>query len=117
MSQTMKPATAAAKLGIYLPATPEEFRTTPITRAEVDELRANPPQWLTDLRRNGPFPRDVVAQKLGVSNSGLARSGITEALTADEIGALLAAPPQWLVRERQVQQSVLAEQNRLKNQK
>ena len=27
MSQTMKPVTAAAKLGIYLPAAPEEFQS------------------------------------------------------------------------------------------
>ena len=38
MSQTMKPLTAAAKLGIYLPAAPEEFQTTPITRDELDAL-------------------------------------------------------------------------------
>ena len=35
----MKPATAASKLGIYLPAAPEEFQRTPITRQELDELR------------------------------------------------------------------------------
>ena len=72
MSQTLKPATAAAKLGIYLPAAPEEFRTASLTRDELDELRDNPPAWLIELRRNGPFPRDVVAQKLGVSRSGRA---------------------------------------------
>ena len=36
----MKPVTAAAKLGIYLPAAPEQFRESPITRAELDALRA-----------------------------------------------------------------------------
>src|SRR5690554_6102282 len=96
MSQTMKPITAAAKLGIYLPAAPQDFQQTPITRDEVDELRANPPQWLQDLLRDGPFPRDVVARKLGVSRSGLNRAGVTQALTADEIGALLVDPPRWL---------------------
>ena len=115
MSQTMKPVTAAAKLGIHLPAAPESFRTTPITRAEVDELRAHPPEWLVELRKNGPFPRDVVAQKLGVSNSGLARSGITEALTSAQIGELLDNPPEWLVHERDIHKSVRAEQNRLRN--
>ena len=83
MSQTMKPLTAAAKLGIYLPAAPEEFQTTPITRDELDALRDNPPAWLVELRRNGPFPRDVVAQKLGISRSGLARAGVSDAMTAD----------------------------------
>ncbi|WP_197509646.1 DUF5997 family protein [Tessaracoccus coleopterorum] len=73
MSQKLKPMTAAAKLGIFLPAAPAEFRESPHTREELDELRDNPPAWLVDLRRNGPFPRDVVAQKLGVSRSGLAR--------------------------------------------
>ena len=62
----MKPLTAAGKLGIHLPAAPEEFRSTGITRAELDALRADPPEWLVELRRNGPFPREVMAQKLGV---------------------------------------------------
>ena len=108
----MKPVTAAAKLGIYLPAAPEEFRTTAITRAELDALRADPPQWLIDLRRTGPFPREVVAQKLGVSRSGLARAGITEPLDADQIGALIAEPPEWLARERESYREVVAEKAR-----
>lgn len=116
MSQTMKPATAAAKLGIYLPAAPQEFQSSPITRQELDALRADPPQWLIDLRKTGPFPRDQVAQKLGISNSGLARSGIDDALTQQEIGELLDNPPEWLVHERDIHKSVRAEQNRLKNQ-
>ena len=106
----MKPATAASKLGILLGAAPEEFRTTPITRAELDALREDPPQWLVDLRRNGPFPRDVVAQKLGISRSGLARAGVSDAMTADQIGALLADPPGWLVDERETHRKVLKEQ-------
>lgn len=114
MSQTMKPITAAAKLGIYLPATPEEFQNTPISRADLDELRDNPPQWLVDLRLNGPFPRDVVAQKLGVSRSGLTRAGITEALTSDEIGELIANPPTWLNEERVTQRKVQREAERRK---
>lgn len=110
----MKPATAARKLGIYLPAAPREFQESPITRAELDELRADPPQWLVDLRRNGPFPRDVVAQKLGVSRSGLARGGVTEPLDADQIGALIADPPGWLLHERDSYQALIAERERLK---
>ena len=117
MSQTMKPLTAANKLGIHLPAAPEDFQTTPITRQQLDDLRANPPQWLEDLRRNGPFPKDVMAQKLGISKAGLARGGVTEALTSDQIGELIADPPQWLVHERDIHKSVLAEQNRLRNKK
>lgn len=111
----MKPITAAAKLGIYLPAAPEEFQSTPITREELDDLRNDPPEWLVELRRNGPFPRDVVAQKLGVSKSGLARGGLTEALTHDEIGKLLANPPGWLVDERETHRKVLEEEARLRS--
>lgn len=111
----MKPATAASKLGILLSAAPEEFRTTPITRDELDALRDAPPEWLAELRRNGPFPRDVVAAKLGVSNSGLARGGVTETLDADQIGVLLADPPEWLVRERETQRNVIAENERLRS--
>lgn len=114
MSQTLKPATAAQKLGILLSAAPQEFQQTPLTREEVDALRDEPPAWLVDLRRNGPFPRDVVAQKLGVSNSGLARGGVTEPLTADQVGELLADPPEWLVREREVHRKVIAEEQRIK---
>ena len=110
----MKPATAAKKLGVYLPATPAEFQESPITRADLDDLRDDPPAWLVDLRRNGPFPRDVVAQKLGISRSGLARGGVDEALDADQIGALIADPPAWLVHERSVHREVLAEEARLK---
>ncbi len=111
----MKPITAAAKLGIHLPSAPEEFQRSPLTRAELDALRADPPAWLVELRRNGPFPRDVVAQKLGVSRSGLGRAGITEALDADEIGSLLADPPEWLVHEREIHRKVIAEKARHKN--
>jgi hypothetical protein len=110
----MKPQTAANKLGIYLPAAPEEFQSSPISREALDELRSDPPDWLVELRRTGPFPRDVVAQKLGISRAGLARAGLTEALDADQVGALLADPPPWLVREREVHADVVAEQERLR---
>lgn len=110
--QMMKPLTAANKLGIYLPAAPEEFRNTPISRTELEELRTNPPQWLTELRRTGPFPRDIVARKLGVSNSGLTRAGVSDSLTADEIAAFLADPPEWLIRERESYAAVRAEAER-----
>lgn len=112
----MKPSTAASKLGIYLPAAPEEFQNSQITRAELDALRADPPAWLVDLRRNGPFPKEVMAQKLGISRSGLVRGGITTALTADEIGELIANPPYWLLRERDTYRDVIAEKQRLKDQ-
>ena len=110
----MKPLTAANKLGIYLPATPDEFRRGSISRAEVDELQANPPEWLVELRRTGPFPRDVVARKLGISNSGIARAGVSDALTAAEIEALLSDPPAWLVGERANYAAVLEENKRVK---
>ncbi len=113
----MKPATAAAKLGILVSAAPEEFRAASMTRADLDELRANPPAWLVELRKNGPFPRDVVAQKLGISKSGLARGGATEPLDADQIGTLLADPPEWLRRERDIHREVLAENARLRAQR
>ncbi|AAT88677.1 hypothetical protein ATY41_06995 [Leifsonia xyli subsp. xyli] len=112
--QTMEAATAARKLGIHLPAAPEEFRDRDISRTELDELTANPPEWLRTLRADGPHPRDVVSRKLGVSNSGLARGGVTEALTTAEIKALLVSTPQWLVVERATQAAVRAENARVK---
>ncbi len=116
MSQTLKPLTAANKLGVHLPSTPEEFQRTPITREALEDLRADPPPWLVELRRTGPFPRDVVAQKLGISRSGLVRGGSEDALNSDQIGALLADPPPWLVREREIHADVVAEMERVRDQ-
>ena len=113
MSQNMLPATAAQKLGVYLPATPEEFRAGPITREQLNAMIAAPPQWLVDLRRNGPHPRPVVARKLGISNSGLARAGVSDSMTTDEIKALLEQMPPWLEAERATQAAVRAENARL----
>ncbi|WP_396932560.1 DUF5997 family protein [Mycolicibacterium sp.] len=113
-AQSMKPATAAKKLDVYLPATPEEFQANAITRDELAALQAEPPQWLKDLRKNGPHPKNLVAAKLGVSIAGLTRGGVTEALTTEQIDALLADKPDWLVAERESYQNVLAEERRLK---
>src|SRR5699024_4115879 len=108
-SQTMKPATAAKKLGVYLEATPAEFQDGLVTRDELNSLQAQPPEWLQELRRNGPHPRPIVAARLGVSNGGLARGGITEPLTTEQINALKADNPEWLQRERATQAEVRKE--------
>jgi hypothetical protein len=115
--QTMKPETAAKKLGILLAAAPESFRQAPISRTTFDELRTQPPSWLEDLRRDGPHPRPVVAQKLGVSISGLVRAGVDEPLTTAEIKTLLQEKPEWLVRERETQAAVHAENARVKQER
>jgi hypothetical protein len=112
-SQVMKPSTAALKLEVYLPATPREFQEGSVSREELYELQRNPPQWLADLRRDGPHPRNVVAARLRVSNSGLARGGVTEPLTTAQIGALVADPPPWLIRERATHAEMRREQQRL----
>jgi hypothetical protein len=109
----MKPATAAAKLDVYLPATPPEFQDGSVSREELDELQSSPPQWLVDLRRDGPHPRNVVAARLRVSNSGLARAGVTQPLTTSEIAALVADPPPWLTQERAIHAEVQREERRL----
>jgi hypothetical protein len=113
-AQTMKPATAAKKLGVYLPATPAEFQEGVVSRAELDAFQANPPQWLQDLRNNGPHPRPVVAARLGVSIAGLARGGVTEALTTEQIEALRQDRPEWLEKERATQAEVRKETARIK---
>ena len=110
----MKPATAAKKLDVYLPATPTEFQQNQITRTELAALQSDPPQWLKDLRKNGPHPKNLVAAKLGVSIAGLARGGVTEALTTEQITTLLEDKPEWLVAERESYQSVLSEERRLR---
>ncbi|MFE6689101.1 DUF5997 family protein [Streptomyces sp. NPDC057743] len=116
-TQTMKPATAAKKLGVYLQATPAEFQEGVVSRTELNALQADPPEWLRELRRTGPHPRPVVASKLGVSISGLARAGITEALTTEQIDALKDENPEWLQKERATQADVRKEAVRLKEKK
>lgn len=110
----MKPATAAKKLDVYLPATPAEFQESAITRGELAALQENPPQWLRNLRKNGPHPKNLVAAKLGISIAGLARGGVGDALTTEQIDQLLQEKPEWLIAERESYQNVLAEQRRLK---
>ncbi|MEV6166430.1 DUF5997 family protein [Streptomyces sp. NPDC052052] len=116
-AQTMKPATAAKKLGVYLQATPTEFQEGVVSRTELDALQSDPPAWLQELRRNGPHPRPVVAAKLGISISGLARGGITEALTTEQIEALKKESPDWLRQERATQAEVRKEAVRIKEKK
>ncbi|MEV7616597.1 DUF5997 family protein [Streptomyces sp. NPDC089799] len=113
-TQTMKPATAAKKLGVYLPATPAEFQEGVVSRAELNSLQSEPPAWLVELRKNGPHPRPVVAAKLGVSIAGLARGGVTEALTTEQIDALKQDMPEWLQKERATQAEVRKEAVRIK---
>ncbi|MER3388576.1 MAG: DUF5997 family protein [Microcella sp.] len=99
--QMLSPATAAKKLGVFLPATPEEFRAQPVSRTVLKEMQEAAPEWLATLRREGPHPRDEVARRLGVSNSALARGGVSDSMTTEEIRALLDARPEWLVAERE----------------
>ncbi|WP_100479375.1 DUF5997 family protein [Mycobacteroides abscessus] len=113
-AQSMKPATAAKKLDVYLQATPAEFQENAITRAELAALQEDPPQWLKDLRKNGPHPKNLVAAKLGVSISGLSRGGVEEALTTEQINQLLEEKPEWLIAERESYQNVLREERRVK---
>lgn len=80
-------------------------------------VQADPPSWLANLRREGPHPRQVVAAKLRVSVSGLARAGITGPLTTAEIENLKAERPDWLEREQAVQAEVRKEELRLKQQR
>ncbi|MDH6281923.1 DUF5997 family protein [Prescottella agglutinans] len=114
--QTMKSATAAKKLGVYLQATPAEFQNGVVSRDELNEWQTNPPEWLVTLRKDGPHPKDVVAAKLGVSISGLARGGVEEALTTAQIEALLADQPDWLVAERANLVEVRKDEKRIREQ-
>ncbi|MFJ2116495.1 MULTISPECIES: DUF5997 family protein [unclassified Streptomyces] len=113
-TQTMKPATAAKKLGVYLQATPAEFQEGVVSRDELSALQTDPPAWLVELRRGGPHPRPVVAAKLGVSIAGLARGGVEDALTTEQIDALKDENPEWLQKERATQAEVRKEAVRIK---
>jgi hypothetical protein len=110
----MKPTTAAAKLGVYLPATPAEFQEGPVSREELDALQRTPPEWLAELRRTGPHPRSVVAARLRISTSALARNGLTDPLTTEQIDAIIAENPEWLHRERATQAEVKREEQRIR---
>ncbi|MFJ2033945.1 DUF5997 family protein [Streptosporangium sp. NPDC087985] len=112
--QTMKPVTAAKKLGVPLSATPAEFQASVVSRDELNELQSTPPAWLADLRRNGPHTKQVIAAKLRVSIAGLIRGGITGPLTTAEIDALKAENPAWLERERSSYAEARKEALRLK---
>ncbi len=110
----MKPATAAKKLGVYLQATPAEFQEGVVSRDELRALQTDPPEWLLELRRNGPHPRPVVAARLGISIAGLARGGVTEPLTTEQIEELRQELPDWLRQERATQADVRKEAARIK---
>lgn len=100
-AQLLSPKTAADKLGVFLPATPESFRGAQISRDDLAVLQADPPEWLVTLRKEGPHPRNEVSRRLGVSNSALARAGVSDSMTTTEIRALLDERPDWLVDERE----------------
>lgn len=99
----MKPVTAAKKLGIYLPATPQEFQDGAVTHAELRELQDNPPAWLQELRLTGPHPRPEVARKLGISVTALKNADMDKPLTTEEIRQLLDDQPEWLQKARATQ--------------
>ncbi|SFS66312.1 DUF5997 family protein [Saccharopolyspora flava] len=115
--QTMKPATAAKKLGVLLEATPADFQEGVVSRDELNALQTDPPEWLRDLRRNGPHPRPVVAAKLGVSISGLTRNGYADPLTTEQINALRDEDPEWLQRERTTRVEARREEERARARK
>lgn len=96
----MRAQTAAKKLGIFLPATPEEFQNNAVSHAELRELQDNPPEWLVKLRLEGPHPRPVVAQKLGISVTALKKNDVDRPMTTAEIKELLAEMPEWLEAAR-----------------
>ncbi|MER7080888.1 hypothetical protein SAMN02982929_00106 [Saccharopolyspora kobensis] len=114
-SQTMKPATAAKKLNVYLGATPAEFQEGVVSRDELNALQTDPPEWLRELRRNGPHPRQVVAARLRISIGGLTRAGITDPLTTEQINELKEQDPEWLQQERATQAEVKREAARIKD--
>ncbi|WP_236684782.1 DUF5997 family protein [Corynebacterium uterequi] len=111
----MKSVTAAKKLGIHLPAAPQEFQDNALTHRQLRDLLNNPPEWLQELRRTGPHPRQVVAQKLGISMTSLKASEIDHALTTAEIKELLANQPEWLAAARKSFADHRAEQAQAKD--
>lgn len=97
---TMKPLTAAKKLGIYLPAAPQEFQESALTHEQFVELQNNPPEWLETLRREGPHPRPEVARKLGITITALKKHNVDDSMTTAQIKTLLEDQPEWLRESR-----------------
>lgn len=62
----------------------------------------------------GAVPRDVVARKLGVTNTALARNDVSDSMTQAEIDALSAEEPDWLKAERENYAEVQREAVRVK---
>lgn len=93
--RAMKPQTAAKKLGLFLPATPEEFQTGALTHQEFKNLQENPPEWLQTLRREGPHSSSG-RPKLGITIAALKKNDMDKPLTTAEIKALLENQPEWL---------------------
>ena len=85
-----------------------------MTRSQFLELQSTPPEWLIELRKNGPHPRQEVARKLGISTSGLARAGAPDTMTSAEIKGLLEQKPEWLVVERATHAAVQDDNARIK---
>ncbi|OFT88590.1 DUF5997 family protein [Corynebacterium sp. HMSC28B08] len=96
----MKPMTAAKKLGIYLPAAPEEFQNSPLSHEDFVSYQINPPEWLQELRREGPHPRPEVARRLGITITALKNNQMDKPLTTTEIKAMLEDQPDWLRQAR-----------------
>ncbi len=96
----MKPLTAAKKLGIYLPAAPQEFQESALTHEQFVELQNNPPEWLETLRREGPHPRPEVARKLGITITALKKHNVDDSMTTAQIKTLLEDQPESLRESR-----------------
>ena len=113
-TQTMKPATAAKKLGVYLEATPAEFQEGVVSRAELNALQADPPEWLQELRRNGPHPRPGGRGEAGRLHRGSRprRGHRGPHHRADRRAE--AGSPEWLQQERATQAEVRKEAVRIK---
>ena len=64
------------------------------------ELQQNPPEWLQQLRLEGPHPRPEVARKLGITITALRKNDLDKPLTTAEIKELLENQPEWLREAR-----------------
>ena len=71
--QTMKPTTAAKKLGIYLPAAPAEFQEGPVTRDALNTLLQSPPEWLVTERAT---QAEVRAENRRVKDAKLGKAAL-----------------------------------------
>ena len=113
-SQVMKPATAALKLDVYLPATPQEFQEGWCPARSSTNCSAIRRSGSSTCAATVPIPATSSRPGCGCRTAGSPVAASPTPLTTAQIAALVADPPEWLIRERETHAETRREQQRLR---